>query len=122
MKTFPKIFLPVLIIFAVVSCNTPLADIVEGTYNGTIVINAVPSGPATTTITKSSDNKVLMSIVIGSDAPVEINQVLVEGESNPYSLTYEDPNSSLYGNVDGNELIFTIYYDGGSQATFMGEK
>ena len=109
------------IFFLLLSCKKA-GETVSGTYNGTVTINASPSGNGTTVITKVSDNTVNMSFVIGAASPTFFTNVAVTGSENPYSLSYSDAGGNLYGQVDGNQLIFTIFDTSSTQTTFTGSK
>jgi hypothetical protein len=110
---------------ALTSCDgdKPLPDygsIIAGTYSGTVTTGS-GSTPGITTITKRSETKVDMAITAGSHS-LNIYGIRVNSsEDNVYSLSYTITGNSLVGEVEGNNLTYTLS-SGTLNGTFTGTR
>ncbi len=121
MKKNRLFFIMVTALTLIFSCKKP-ADVIEGLYSGSVIINSSPAGSGTVALSKVSDNVVNLTFTIGANPPNVYNNVSVAGVENPYSLSYSDASGNLYGGVSGNEINFTLFDTSGTQTSFTGVK
>jgi hypothetical protein len=102
--------------------NLPgLAGAIAGTYNGTISVNGSGTVSCSSILTRSSQTKVDLTIIIGAtNIPLDGINVSSSG-SNIYNLSYSDSSGSFTGKVEGNLLTWTLS-DGSTSETFSGTK
>ena len=103
------------------ACKKP-AEVIEGIYSGTFMIDAASAGSGTVTLSMVSDNTVNLKMIITPNPSVTYNNVTIAGVENPYALSYTSVAQNLYGGVNGNSLNFTIYDTSGTETSFSGTK
>ena len=110
---------------AIISCkgDDPQGDyasIIAGTYTGTVT-TASGNTAGITIITKRSETRVDMDITAGShnlDIPgIKVSSV----EENVYTLSFSVSGNSLAGEVEGNNLTYTLS-SGTLDGTFTGTR
>jgi hypothetical protein len=110
---------------ALTSCKgddpqTDYASIIAGTYTGTVTTDTgVIAG--ITTITKKSETKVDMAITAGSHSLNIPGIRVVSTEDNVYTLSFSVAGNSLAGEVEGNNLTYTLS-SGALDGTFTGTR
>src|SRR5258705_13422649 len=110
----PALFLLVLLVGMVIyACKKP-ADVIEGIYGGSFLINSTPAGSGTVVLSKISGNTVNLKLTINTNPSVTYSNVAIAGVENPYAISYNSIAQNLYGGVNGNELNFTIYDTSGT--------
>jgi hypothetical protein len=121
-ETFSFTLLPGIIAFAFLSCEkeSDLAKEVSGTYSGTVTIVGTGSAPATSKLTRSSDERVNLVVTIYANN-IPLNGIKVSTSGNNYVLSYTDSSGSLSGTVTGNRLDWTMTA-GGMTETFTGTR
>jgi hypothetical protein len=118
--------LAVLLVTFSVSCtkddNSPdLGTKIAGTYVGTLTMVGTGTVPCSSQLTRSSNTKVKLVIVIGtSNIPLDGIEVSTNS-TGIYSLSYIDSSGSFNGKVDGNTFTWTLSAGGVTQ-TFSGTK
>jgi hypothetical protein len=109
----------------IVSCkgDDPQADyagIIAGTYNGTVT-TASGSTDGITIITKRSETRVDMDITAGSHELAIPGIKVSSVEANVYTLSFSVAGNSLSGEVEGNNLTYTLS-SGTLDGTFTGTR
>lgn len=96
------------------------AGIIAGTYTGTVTtVTGTVAG--ITTITKKSETRVDMDITAGSHS-LNIPGIKVSSaEDNVYTLSFVITDKSLAGEVEGNNLTYTLT-SGTLDGTFTGNR
>jgi hypothetical protein len=100
---------------------------IVGSYNGTATLVGTGTLPATSTLTKRSEQVVDLSCKIGSESTnlTGIGISISKGDSisngDIYNLKYTDSSGSFTGKVEGNKLTWTIT-SGIFKETFYGTK
>lgn len=107
------------------SCNgdEPLADyagIIAGTYTGTVTTGSGTT-VGITTITKRSETRVDMDITAGSHSLTLPGIKVSSDEDNVYTLSFAITDKSLAGEVEGNNLTYTLT-SGTLDGTFAGTR
>jgi hypothetical protein len=96
------------------------AGIIAGTYTGTVT-TGTGTIAGITTITKRSETRVDMDIIAGSHS-LNIPGIKVSSvEDNIYSLSFTIAEQSLAGEVEGNNLTYTLT-SGILNGTFTGTR
>jgi hypothetical protein len=116
--------LSTVIIMTFISCNgndpqPDYASIIAGTYTGTVTTESGTTA-GVTIITKRSEAKVDMDITAGSHSLV-IPGIKVRVENNVYTLSFSVVGNSLAGEVEGNNLTYTLS-SGTLDGTFIGTR
>ncbi len=109
---------------AIISCNgddpQDYAGIIEGTYTGTVT-TATATTSGITIITKRSETRVDMDITAGSHS-LNIPGIKVSSaDNNIYTLSFSVAGNSLAGEVEGNNLTYTLS-SGTLDGTFTGTR
>ncbi|MDX9727504.1 MAG: hypothetical protein RBT38_14085 [Bacteroidales bacterium] len=98
-----------------------LATSVAGTYTGSIVVSGTGSTSCTSILTKKSNDKVDLKIII-STTTIPLNGISVSSAgTDSWDLSYGDSSGSFEGNVQGNLLTWTLT-GGGYTETFTGTR
>lgn len=96
------------------------ASIIAGTYNGTVTTGSTTI-PGTTEIVRFTDAKADMHISAGSRT-LDIYGVRITNSGNDvYYLSYSIVGNTLSGNVQGNQLTYTLT-SGALNGTFTGTR
>jgi hypothetical protein len=120
MKKQP-LFLLILLMGITYACKKP-AEVIEGIYAGSFLINSTSAGSGTVVISKVYDNTVDLKMTITTNPSVTYNNVTIAGVENPYTISYTSIGENLYGGVNGNQLNFSIYDTSGTETSFSGSK
>ena len=124
-KTLTWFIMSTVVTIVIISCkgDDPQADyagIIAGTYNGTVT-TASGSTAGITIITKRSETRVDMDITAGSHN-LAIPGIRVSSvEDNVYTLSFSVAGNSLAGEVEGNNLTYTLS-SGSLDGTFTGTR
>ena len=116
--------LSTVMILTFISCNgdpePDYASIITGTYTGTVTTESGAIA-GVTIITKRSEEKVDMYITAGSHN-LNIPGIRVSStEDNVYTLSFSVAGNSLAGEVEGNNLTYTLS-SGTLDGTFIGTR
>lgn len=117
--------LSTVIIMTFISCNgndpqPDYASIIAGTYTGTVTTESGATA-GVTIITKRSEAKVDMDITAGSHSLVIPGIKVSSVEDNVYTLSFSVVGNSLAGEVEGNNLTYTLS-SGTLDGTFIGTR
>ena len=117
--------LSTVIILTFMSCNgndpqPDYASIIAGTYTGTVTTET-GSTAGVTIITKRSEAKVDMDITAGSHNLTIPGIKVSSVEDNVYTLSFSVVGNSLAGEVEGNNLTYTLS-SGTLDGTFIGTR
>jgi hypothetical protein len=110
---------------ALISCKgddpqPDYASIIAGTYTGTVTTESGATA-GVTIITKRSEAKVDMDITAGSHSLVIPGIKVSSVEDNVYTLSFSVVGNSLAGEVEGNNLTYTLS-SGTLDGTFIGTR
>ena len=117
--------LSTVIILTFISCNgndpqPDYASIIAGTYTGTVTTESGATA-GVTIITKRSEARVDMDITAGSHS-LNIPGIRVSSTTdNFYTLSFSVAGNSLAGEVEGNNLTYTLS-SGTLDGTFIGTR
>ncbi len=114
-----------LVLFLLNSCeegeNLPdYASNITGTYTGNVIVG-VTIAPASSTLTKDSEQVVDLEISIGLNSIPLKNIKIINFENGIYNLQYSDRSGSFTGEVEGNKFTWTLKA-GDILETFSGTK
>jgi hypothetical protein len=124
-KTLTWFILSTVAAIALISCDgddpqTDYAGIIAGTYTGTVT-TATATTAGITIITKRSETRVDMDITAGSHS-LNIPGIKVSSaDNNVYTLSFSVAGNSLAGEVEGNNLTYTLS-SGTLDGTFAGTR
>jgi hypothetical protein len=96
------------------------ASKIAGTYSGTVTVVGTGTASCTSTLVKSTETVVNLTILIGTTS-IPLNGITVTSSGNIYNLSYTDSSGSFTGKVDGNTLTWTLV-SGSTTDTFSGTK
>ena len=124
-KALARFILSIAVSMALISCKEDdpqpdYASIIAGTYTGTVTTGSGATA-GITTITKRSETRVDMDITAGSHS-LTIPGIKVSSlEDNVYALSFSASGNSLAGEVEGNNLTYTLS-SGTLDGTFVGSR
>ncbi|MRR21973.1 hypothetical protein EG830_03215 [bacterium] len=96
------------------------ASVIEGTYYGTVTTGST-TVPGTTELVRFTDVKVDVHISAGSRT-LDIYGVKISNSGDDiYNLSYSIVGNTLDGNVEGNQLTYTLT-SGALNGTFTGTR
>jgi hypothetical protein len=120
------ILLSFLMMFIASGCqkdkNLPdYASQIAGTYSGTVTVVGTGTVSCTSTLTKSSNQKVDLKITIGSNSTSLTGIKVSNSAGDVYNLTLTDSSGSFTGTVNGNTLTWDMTA-GSIHETFSGSR
>jgi len=124
-KALAWFILSTVVSMALISCNgddpqSDYASIIAGTYTGTVTTGSGTTA-GITTITKRSETRVDMDITAGSHNLTIPGIKVSSVEDNVYTLSFSVAGNSLAGEVEGNNLTYTLS-SGTLDGTFAGTR
>lgn len=108
MKSYFIIFCAAILLTSAMSCKKNPATTLEGTYEGTYLLDSVTSGTGTTNVVVVNPLTVSFTVNLSTMPSFALNDIAVMGDIEPYTLTYDGFQGVLNGTADDSSMSWIL--------------